>query len=191
MSPKNHQQKQTPEPETESRSGDGSASEPIEISMEQIEELKLKAAKAEEYWERLLRVTADFENAKKRAARERQDAVKYGNESLLTKLIPVLDSLEMATASAEPTPPQPQTDPLKAGVVMILIQLRKALAEVGLEEVDATNLPFDPNLHEAVSQEPSAEVPDGHVVRQLRKGYRLNDRLIRPATVVVARNSHA
>ena len=167
-------------------SGEGSVAH--ELTAEQFEHLKEKAGKAEEYWERLLRTTADLENSKKRAARERQDAIRFANESLITGLIPVLDSFEMAMAAAD-TGEGAGREALKTGVTMILSQLKKALAEAGLGEVDASRQPFDPNLHEAVSQEASTEVPDGHVIRQLRKGYKLHDRLIRPATVVVAHNS--
>ena len=74
---------------------------------------------------------------------------------------------------------------------MICNQLKAALVETGLEEIDATNQPFDPNLHEAVSHQDSAELPEGHVLQQLRKGYKLRERLIRPASVVVARKPAA
>ncbi len=156
------------------------------LTPKQLEELKSKAAKADELWDRLLRTTADLENFKKRAARERQDAIRFANASLLEKLIPALDNFDMALAAANHAEDN-SVESLKAGITMIHTQLKNALAEAGLEEIDAANQPFDPNLHEAVSQEESAEMPDGHVVRQLRKGYRLRDRLIRPASVVVAR----
>jgi molecular chaperone GrpE len=153
-----------------------------------LTELKAQAAKAKEHWELLLRTTADFDNFKKRAARERQEAIRYANESLLQKLIPVLDSFDMAanaTAAANTTDGASQS--LQAGVSMILSQLRSALAEGGLEEIDAANKVFDPNFHEAVAQQETADVPEGQVVQQLRKGYKLRDRLLRPATVVVAK----
>jgi molecular chaperone GrpE len=154
---------------------------------EQIEQLKERAGKADEYWDRLLRQTADLENYKKRATRERQDAVAYANESLLTKLLPVLDAFEMAlAASANPNQPA-AAQSLQAGIVMVSNQLKSILAESGLEEINAGGMAFDPNLHEAVSQEQTDEVPEGHVLRQIRKGYRFRSRLVRPAGVVVAR----
>ena len=156
------------------------------LAPKQIDELKAKAAKADEHWERLLRATADLENYKKRAARERQDAVKFANESLLTRLIPALDNFDMARAAADGADGA-TVDSLKTGIALVHNQLKAALAEAGLEEIDATNQAFDPNLHEAVSQEESAEVPEGHVVKQLRKGYKLRERLLRPASVIVAR----
>ena len=160
--------------------------EPATLTPEQLMELKTRAAKADEYWERLLRTTADFDNFKKRAARERQDAVKFGNEALMQKLVPVLDHFDMAQAATQAAQGDaPQS--LQAGVAMIYQQLKSALAEAGLEEVDARGKPFDPNLHEAISQQETRDVPEGHVAQQLRKGYRFRERLLRPASVVVAK----
>ena len=159
--------------------------EPGTVTPEQLSELKERAAKADEHWDRLLRTTADFDNFKKRAAREKQDAIKFANESLLEKLVPVLDSLEMALAATQVA----QADAgqsLQAGVSMIGQQLKQALTEAGLEEVDAAGKPFDPNLHEAVAQRETADAPEGQVIQQLRKGYKLRERLLRPATVIVA-----
>ncbi|PYI82329.1 MAG: nucleotide exchange factor GrpE, partial [Verrucomicrobia bacterium] len=146
------------------------ALEPGTINAEQLEELKQRAAKADEHWERLLRTTADFENFKKRAAREKQEAIKFANESLLQKLIPVLDNFDMAQ-SATQTAQTDAVQSLQTGINMIYQQLKNVLVEAGLEEVDATGKPFDPNLHEAVSQAETDGAPDGQVVQQLRKGY--------------------
>jgi molecular chaperone GrpE len=160
--------------------------EPAPLTPETLEELKTLAGEAAENWERLLRVTADLENFKKRAAREKQEAIKFANESLIQKIIPVLDTFEMALAAAQSTSAE-GLQSLQAGVAMIHSQLKNALAETGLEEVNAAGQAFDPNLHEAVSQQESAEVAEGYVIQQLRKGYKLRDRLLRPATVIVAK----
>jgi molecular chaperone GrpE len=162
------------------------AESPPPAPPEQIAEWQARAAKAEEHWNRLLRTTADFDNFKKRAAREKQEAIKYAHESLLQKLLPVLDNFEMALTAAQTS----ATDGLKSlsdGVTMIQSQLKATLADSGLEEINAAGQPFDPNLHEAVSQQESAAVAEGHVLQQLRKGYRFRDRLLRPATVIVAK----
>ena len=164
----------------------GEALAPENLTPEQLEDLKARAAKADENWERMLRTTADFENYKKRAAREREEATKFANESLIKKLVTVLDNFDMALAAAG-TQPAEASQSLQTGVAMIHQQLRNVLQEAGLEEVDAAGKKFDPNWHEAVSQQDSTEVPEGQVLQQLRKGYKLRDRLIRPATVVVAR----
>ncbi len=163
---------------------------PSEWSAEQVQDWKDKAAKAQDHWDRLLRVSADLENYKKRAVREREEATRYANKSLLEKLVPILDNLEMALGAAN-TAPGGSNDALTTGVGMIYNQFRAALAEAGLEEIDAAGQPFDPNWHEAVSQQPSLEVPEGAVLQQLRKGYKFKDRLIRPATVVVAKKPAA
>jgi len=167
------------------------ALEPGTVAPEQLAELKERAAKADEHWNRLLRTTADFDNFKKRAAREKQDAIKFANESLLQKLIPVLDNFDMALAAAQTSTAGEAVQSLQTGVNMIYQQLKTALTEAGLEELDAANKAFDPNLHEAVSQKETTEVPEGQVVQQLRKGYKFRDRLLRPASVVVAKHPAA
>jgi molecular chaperone GrpE len=159
---------------------------PANITAEDIEQWKVKAAKADEYYDRLLRQAAEFDNYKKRAAREKQDAIKYANMALLEKLVSVMDHFEMALAAS--ASPQPDTnDSFKKGIDMIFNQIKTVASEGGIEEINALNQRFDPNLHEAVSMQESAEFPEDHVIVQLRKGYKLKDRLLRPATVVIAK----
>jgi molecular chaperone GrpE len=162
---------------------------PEEISLDQYNELQAKAAKADENWEKYVRVVADFDNYKKRAARERSEAIKYANEALIEKLLPIVDNFEAALAATNA--PQgggaQNTDSLKQGINMIYTQVKSFLSENGAEEIDAVNKPFDPNLHEAVSQQATEDAPEGQVVQQMRKGYKYRDRLIRPAMVVVAK----
>lgn len=157
------------------------------ITPEQFAQLQEKAAKADEHWARLLREAADFENFKKRAARERQEAIKFANEGLLQKLIPIVDNFEMALAATNTPSTDPSVESLKKGVQMVHSLLKSTLTEAGLEEVDAMGKQFDPNFHEAVSQKETADVPEGQVVQQMRKGYKYRERLLRPATVVVAK----
>jgi molecular chaperone GrpE len=158
-----------------------------EFAPEQIEELKKRAAKADENWDRLLRTTADFENFKKRAARERTEAAQFANVSLLQKLLPILDNFEMAQTATQSAQGDSLAS-LQSGVAMIQQQLKTILTDSGLEEIDASGKPFDPTLHEAVSQQETTEVPENHVFQQIRKGYKLRDRLLRPASVVVAKS---
>jgi molecular chaperone GrpE len=160
------------------------------LAPEQLEELKARAAKADENWERLVRTSADFDNFKKRAARERTEAVQFANVSLIQKLLPVLDSFEMALAAAQNAKDEKSAS-LQAGIVMVQSQLKNILAETGLEEIDATGKPFDPAQHEAVSQQETAEVPEGQVIQQVRKGYKMRERLLRPASVIVAKKPAA
>ncbi len=162
----------------------------VPLTPEQIEELKLRAAKADENWERLLRTTADFDNFKKRSARERSEAVQFANAALIQKLLPVLDNFEMALAAAQLAKDE-KTASLQAGINMVQSQLKNILAEAGLEEIDAMGKPFDAAVHEAISQQETADVPEGQVVQQVRKGYKLRERLVRPATVIVAKKPGA
>lgn len=158
----------------------------VEIDAAELKALREKAGKAEEYWDRILRMTAESENFKKRAARDRQDAVRYANEGLVENLLPVLDSFNMAMAAANATGEQ-DIKSLKTGVEMILTQFNSVLKDVGVEELDATGKPFDPSWQEAMSQQETDEVEEGQVLQQLRRGYKLKDRLIRAASVVVAK----
>ena len=160
------------------------------LTAEQLADLKTRAAKADENWERLLRTTADFENFKKRAAREKTESAQYATASLLTKILPALDNFEMALAAAH-SAKDDKLASLQSGVTMIQQQLKGILAEAGLEEIDATGKLFDPTFHEAVSQQESADVAEDHVLLQLRKGYKFKDRLLRAATVIVAKKPAA
>lgn len=164
--------------------GAAAAAEPP--SPETIAEWKTRAAECDAMKDRYLRSVADLENFRKRAARERQEAVHYASQALLTKLMPALDNLDMALAAVS-TAQGASMESLKTGVEMVLGQLKTILREAGLEEIDATGQVFDPAWHEAVSQQETTEAPEGSVVQQLRKGYRLHQRLLRPASVVVAR----
>ncbi len=163
---------------------------PEPLTPEQIEDLRNRASKADENWERLLRTTADLDNFKKRATREREEAIKFANESLIKKLVPVLDNFDMALAAASQNQ-NGTVQSLQTGVAMIQQQLRSMLLESGLEEIDATGKVFDPNWHEAISQQETNDLPEGKVLQQMRKGYKLRDRLIRPASVVVAKKPAA
>jgi molecular chaperone GrpE len=137
-------------------------------------------------------VTADFENFKKRAARERTEAVQFANAALLQKLLPILDNFEMAQAAAQTAQvSHAGIASLQSGIAMTQQQLKSVLAENGLEELDASGKPFDPAFHEAVSQQETADAPEGQVIQQIRKGYKLRDRLLRPAGVIVAKKPAA
>ncbi|HEX7654019.1 MAG TPA: nucleotide exchange factor GrpE [Verrucomicrobiae bacterium] len=169
----------------------GTPGETQPLTPEQIADLQKRAAKGDESWERLLRTTADFDNFKKRAAREKVESAQYATASVLTKLLPVLDNFEMALAAATTQNAGGNLASFQSGVAMIQQQLKNVLVESGLEEVDAVGKPFDPNLHEAISQQESTEVPEGNVIQQVRKGFKLKERLLRPAAVIVAKKPEA
>jgi molecular chaperone GrpE len=130
-----------------------------------------------------LRSQADFENYKKRAAREKEEGIKYANSSLLERLLPIIDNFELGLSAARG---EGENSPIFAGMSMVFKQLIDFLAENGVKPIDAEGEKFDPNLHEAIAREPSKDVPEGVVLRQTRRGYRLKDRLLRPSSVVVS-----
>ena len=130
-----------------------------------------------------LRSQADFENYKKRSAREKEEAIKYANSSLLEKLIAIVDNFELGLEAARA---EGEKSPVFSGMSMVLKQLMDFLADSGLQPIDATGAKFDPNLHEAIAHEPSKAVPEGIVIRQTRRGYKMKDRLLRPSSVVVS-----
>ena len=130
-----------------------------------------------------LRSQADFENYKKRSAREKEEAIKYANSSLLERLVGIIDNFELGLAAAKE---QGADSPIYSGMVLVQKQLNDLLAENGLQPIEAEGKTFDPNIHEAIAHEPSDRVPEESVVRQTRRGYRLKDRLLRPAKVIVS-----
>jgi molecular chaperone GrpE len=164
------------------------ADQEVVVTAGELNALREQAAQAEAMRDRYLRSVAEFENFRKRSARDRQEAVQFAAQGLMEKLMPVLDNLDMALAAVSAPHAQTATaESLKTGVDMVLSQLRSVLREAGLEEIDAMGQMFDPTWHEAVSQQETADAPEGQVVQQIRKGYRLHQRLLRPAMVVVAR----
>jgi|ERR1041385_4948633 Molecular chaperone GrpE (heat shock protein) len=130
-----------------------------------------------------MRSQADFENYKKRAAREKEETVRFANSSLLERLIAIIDNFELGLSSARA---ESEQSPIYSGMMLVLKQLNDFLADSGLESIEAEGKPFDPNWHEAIAHEPSNEVPEGKVIRQTRRGYRFKDRLLRPSSVVVS-----
>ena len=152
---------------------------------EELKQLRADAAKAGEYYERLLRQVAETDNLRKRLAKEKQDAIRYANESLIEQLLPTMDSFDMAMLAVK-NADETTIDSLKTGIEMVHTQLKRTLEEVGLSEIDAAGQSFDPSLHEAMSSKETDEADEGTVLEQIRKGYKLKDRLVRPASVVVA-----
>jgi molecular chaperone GrpE len=130
-----------------------------------------------------LRSQADFENYRKRAAREKEDAIKYANKSLLERLVSIVDNFELGLSAARA---EAEKSPIYSGMNLVFKQLNDFLTENGLQPIEAEGQKFDPNLHEAIANEPSKDVPEGNVIRQTRRGYRLRDRLLRPSAVVVS-----
>ena len=135
-------------------------------------------------WRELaVRTAADLDNFRKRSAREREDAIRYANQGLLEDLLPVIDNFEMGMQAAA----QDKSSMIYIGMDMVRRQLNDFLGNQGVTEIPAEGQMFNPNVHEAVSQEPGAE--EGRILRVHRRGFMLRDRLLRPATVVVAKSA--
>jgi molecular chaperone GrpE len=135
--------------------------------------------------DRMARLQAEFDNARKRAAREQQDYKDFALADAIKNLLPVVDSFDRALATNVD-----KTDDFRAGVELIRKQLQDALEKLGLRPIPSKGEPFDPRLHEAIEMVDTDAVPDHHVVDELQRGYKLKDRLLRPAMVRVARNSN-
>jgi molecular chaperone GrpE len=143
------------------------------------EELEADVAK----WRELsLRTAAEMDNLRKRTAREREEAIRYANQRLLEDLLPVIDNFEMGMQAAA----QDTSSMIYIGMDMVRRQLNEFLAAQGVQEIETSGL-FDPNLHDAVAQEDCAAGEEGRILRVTRRGFKLRDRLLRPAGVVVSR----
>lgn len=147
-----------------------------------VDALAAAEARAQEYWDRYLRAAAETENVRKRATRDVENARRYALENFGRELLPVKDSLEMGIQAAE----NADVAVLLEGKSATLKLLATALQRFGIEEVDPSGAPFDPELHEAITLQPSADAEPGTVLAVVQKGYMLNGRLLRPAMVVVA-----
>jgi molecular chaperone GrpE len=154
----------------------------------EIGELKKKLEEKEkeikEYHDRLLRLAADFENYKKRAAREKEDWTKFANEELIRAILPFIDNLERAVTHAEKVT---DTGVLIEGVRLTIQQILQSLNKFGLSSFQSVGKPFDPTVHEAMLVIETDRHEPNQVIEEFQKGYYLNDRLLRPATVSVSK----
>ena len=165
-------------PPAESGSTEGNSEQPpldqLRSDLERFKDLAMRSA-------------ADLENYRKRSTREKEDAVKYANAAILERLVPILDNFELGLGAAKS---DAGAASIVAGLEMVSRQLQDFLVSCGVEPVNAEpGIPFDPNVHDAIGQEHHDELVEGSVVRQLRKGFKLRDRLLRPATVVVSKGA--
>jgi molecular chaperone GrpE len=149
-----------------------------------VKENEALTAQVAELKDRLLRAQAEWDNSRKRILREKEEAVRYAGEALLEKLLPVVDNFEMGMTAAKTAT---EAKAISQGFEMVLAQLQQFLREAGVEAIDAVGHPFDPHRHEALGHHESDDHPEGHVLTQMRKGYKLKDRLLRPASVFVAK----
>jgi molecular chaperone GrpE len=150
------------------------------------EEIEALRAQARENWEKYLRAVAEIDNVRKRGQRDVENARKFGVERLVEAVLPVRDSIEAALASAENV----DVATLLEGERATLRLLDQALESAGVQEIDPQGEVFDPNKHEAMTVQPSADLPPDTVAMVIQKGYELNERLLRPARVIVAAPVH-
>jgi molecular chaperone GrpE len=146
--------------------------------------LEEKEKEAKENYDRLLRTAADFENYKKRAAKEKEDWTKFANEDLIRTILPFIDNLERAVNHAQKVV---DTGFLIEGVRLTIQQLLQTLSKFGLSSFESVGKPFDPAMHEAMLVVETNTLEPNQVVEEFQKGYLLNDRLLRPATVSVSK----
>jgi len=147
-----------------------------------IEKISEVQASADTNMDNYLRSQAEMENMKKRFQKDKQDLIKYGNETLTKQLLPVADNLEKALDHSED---ENSIEALREGVDLTLKGLMNVLEKAGVEVVEAVGAPFDPNFHEAVSEQEDDRAAPGTVLKELQKGYLLNQRLVRPAMVII------
>ena len=168
---------QAPNPET----ADHAATDAAQPATEQKVDLQ---AEVDRYRDQALRAAADLENYRKRMIREKEEAIRFANAGILERLLPILDNFQLGLDAA-----RGDTTPGAKGIVdgfsMVHRQLGDFLVASGLQPIDAEGQPFDPKLHEALGHDTDPAQADGVVLRQMRRGYRLGDRLIRPSSVIV------
>lgn len=178
-------EEQAVEDKTDSESQPESQASPeATVEDEDVNQLKKAEQTAQDHYDRLLRVSAEFDNYKKRTAREMQDVVKFSNEKIAADLLSVVDNLERALESG--TSRSGEEDPLVQGVSLVLDEIIKVLERYHVKPIRAMGEPFDPALHQAMMQEPSEEFPPNTVVKEMQKGYLIHDRLLRPTLVAVS-----
>jgi len=164
--------------EEKEASAEASALEP-----RQDDEIKKLREERDSLFDRLARLQAEFDNYRKRAAKENADFRDYAVADAAKALLPAIDNLALALKSASASP-----DDFRKGVELIQRQLQDTLQKLNVQEIRAKGQPFDPRFHEAIEVVESDKVPDHHVLEELQPGYRMKDRLLRPAMVIVAKS---
>lgn len=153
---------------------------------EQLDPMEKALREAGEWRDRAMRTQAELENFRKRMTRERGEAIQYANAGLLESLLPIIDNFEMGLKAARS---ESEDSVIYQGMNMVFRQTQDFLRDNGIEAVDSVGDVFDPNRHEAVEQQFSDEVEEGRIIAELRRGYRLGDRLLRAANVIVSKGA--
>ena len=153
------------------------------VGADELAALKKAAAERDQYLDLAARTRAEFENYQKRMQREREQERKYAFGPLADSLLPILDNLDRAVAAAKQAG---ETGPLVQGVAMVQVQFLELLKRNGITRIECDGKPFDPNLHQAVMQKPSADVEPNTIVQVIEQGFLNQDRVLRPAKVIVS-----
>ncbi len=159
-------------------------SEEVTLSRKELDELRDKAGKAEEHWDKILRLNAEFENAKRRLEKRGRDLAAFANEKIIMDVLPVMDDLDRAIESFDS---DHDTKKIREGLLIVQNNFHKALGTHGVASIESVGKIFDPNFHEAIGEIESDGVEEGHVAEEIQKGYTLNGRLARASRVRVAK----
>lgn len=155
------------------------------ISQEEYEALEKKAAERDEMEAKWLKVHAEYENTRKRLEKEKYDYMRFANENIIFELFPIVDNFDMALIAMDKAEDK---DAVMNGIKLVQKQFHKILEDNGVKKIETEGKQFDPNIHEAVCAESTRDCEDDMILEEVRSGYMLNDRLLRPAQVKVARN---
>jgi molecular chaperone GrpE len=170
-------------PDAEARAGNNEMNEAADQVREDLVGLRARAQERDQFLALLQRTQADFENYQKRNQRERDQERRYWHAALALDLLPVIDNLDRAMTAAKQAG---ESGPLVQGVGLVQNQLLDILKRHGITPIEALGKPFDPNLHQAIMQQPSADYPPGTVIQVLQQGFVIHDRVLRPAGVIVS-----
>lgn len=154
------------------------------LTAEEFKALEDKAKKSDEYFDRLLRLQADFDNYKKRLEKERIEFIKFANEEILSEILKIMDDFERAVEAGKT---KHDFETLYKGIEMIHKDFKEFLKQKGIREINVSGKRFNPNEHEAMMQEETDKHPEDHIIEEFQKGYTFNGRVIRPAKVKVAK----
>lgn len=161
----------------------------VTVDLNETEQIKMLTEQLTSEKDRVLRLSAEFENYKKRNQRESDEFRKFANETVFRQFLTVVDNLERAIASTEENKKNINKNGLLEGVKLTYKEIIKLFETFNVKPVEADNQPFDPNFHQAVTQEETDELPENTVSKVLQKGYLLHDRLLRPAMVIVSKKT--
>ena len=163
---------------------DKTSDKAVEIPAPDYEILKAKADERDVYYDKYLRLQAEFDNAKKRFEKDKSDLLRYANDGFLLEFMPILDNLEAAEKHIKEAK---DFKAVQEGVDIIQVQIQRFLKDIGVERVKTVGEKFDPHVHEAIEADEKSDGGDGMVIGELKPGYKLNGRLLRPASVRIVK----